>query len=472
MSIKITNKDVIWGYLGIIMSLGSNLFILPLILNRLSGEELGLWYTFVAVGNIAALFDFGFKPTIARNITYCWCGAKKLNKIGISDIEMKKPNFKLFYKVLMACKKIYFLISFVAAVFLLTIGSIYVFYITRGIENTEANKAWVIYVIAVFLNLYYGYFSASLNGVGAIAEMNKATVIARGIQLIISIILLYLGYGIISTSLAYLIFGLVYRETSKKYFLKYENISQSLQLHKAKVSNKELKDIFLTIWHNAWRDGLVSFSMYLTSQVNTLLCSLFLSLSETGTYGLSLQLIGAIASIAATYFSIVQPRLQATSIEKDINETKKNLSTAIITFWVLYILGIIALLVVGIPFIDLIKSETKIEYSILLVISIYTLLYKNHILFTSYIASTNRILYMKAFLISGLVIINLSIFLLVNTNLRMWALIIPPILIEALYDNWKWPILVMKELKLSLKEMIYLGSMGIKENILIFLRRK
>ena len=80
MNISIKKKDLIWSYLSTFTSLTSNIITLPLIVYFLTSEVIGLWYVFVSIGAISVLFDFGFTVTFARNITYCWCGVKKLKK--------------------------------------------------------------------------------------------------------------------------------------------------------------------------------------------------------------------------------------------------------------------------------------------------------------------------------------------------------------------------------------------------------
>jgi O-antigen/teichoic acid export membrane protein len=66
--IKITKEDVIWNYAGSILNLGMNVIILPFVLRILSTEELGLWYVFGSISALVSLLDFGFSPSIMRNI--------------------------------------------------------------------------------------------------------------------------------------------------------------------------------------------------------------------------------------------------------------------------------------------------------------------------------------------------------------------------------------------------------------------
>ena len=69
MKISLTKKDVIWSYIGTIISMGSNLIMLPFLMYFLDSDMLGLWYIFASIGAIATLFDMGFAVTFARNIT-------------------------------------------------------------------------------------------------------------------------------------------------------------------------------------------------------------------------------------------------------------------------------------------------------------------------------------------------------------------------------------------------------------------
>ena len=63
MGIKAKKKDIVWNYIGIFFSMGANFLILPFMLWFLDADSIGLWYVYLSIGGIAALFDFGFNPT-------------------------------------------------------------------------------------------------------------------------------------------------------------------------------------------------------------------------------------------------------------------------------------------------------------------------------------------------------------------------------------------------------------------------
>ncbi|MCI6709812.1 MAG: hypothetical protein MR568_23295, partial [Eisenbergiella massiliensis] len=95
MSVKLTNKDYIWSYIGVFLSLFSSIIMTPFVVYFLDGEQYGLWGVFQSLAAITTLFDFGFATTFARNINYCWNGAGKLEKTGGMFSEQSEPNFYL-----------------------------------------------------------------------------------------------------------------------------------------------------------------------------------------------------------------------------------------------------------------------------------------------------------------------------------------------------------------------------------------
>lgn len=97
------------------------------------------------------------------------------------------------------------MISLVALICIGLLGSVYIYYIGKELTGSDYLIAWLIYSIAIFMNLYYGYYDSFLRGIGAIAEVNKIKIYSRVIQIVLVAVLLNLGFGIIGASLAYLL---------------------------------------------------------------------------------------------------------------------------------------------------------------------------------------------------------------------------------------------------------------------------
>lgn len=453
MGIKTTKKDVVWNYVGTFMTMGSNFLLLPFLMYFLDSEILGLWYVFVSIGSIVNLIDFGFNPTLARNIAYCWSGAAKLNKKGVSFTQTNKPNYNLLKQVIGTCHIIYFIIACLAAGVMLTIGTAYINMVAQKAFLENYIAAWIIYCIAIFLNLYFGYYSTLLKGVGAISKLNIANIISRIFQLVCSVILLYLDFGLLSVTISYLINGLIYRLLAKYFFVQYKNMGKQLNNIKRSKDYKSVWEMFLTIWYNAWRDGVVSVSAYFSNQATTLIASYFFSLTETGIYSISVQLVTGIVTIASSFYNAYMPEIQSAYINGKKDRVKQVISVTMINYVLVFLVGMIGLIFVGVPIIKVIKSSYKMDIVILLTIGLYLFLLKRHCIYAAYIASTNSIPYMRSFLISSLLAIGLSFLSVYYTKLGILGIVYSQIIVQALYNNWIWPLKVKKSLQLTTIEM-------------------
>ena len=374
MEIKLTKRDIIWSYIGTILSMGMNFIMLPFLMYFLDGDMLGLWYVFASIGALATLFDFGFGVTFARNITYAWSGARQLKKEGVNFSENIAPDFVLIKKILSTCKIIYGIIAGVSVFALLTVGTYYGSYISREVSGGHQLFAWFIYSVGVFLNLYYGYYASFLRGVGNVAQANKNTVYARVIQLFLMIVLLVSGFDLLGVCIAYLAYGTVFRLLGKKYFYQYKNIGYELSRLKKKIPRGEIWEMVGIVWHNAWRDGLISFSNYFCIQASTIICSFYLSLAETGAYSIGVQLATAIAVIAGTMYNTYQPELQSAYVLNDRAKMCKIMSVIVMSFVYLYLAGILLFCIGGLPILQFIRPSATVCYSVLQGICAYQFL--------------------------------------------------------------------------------------------------
>ena len=466
MKVHLSKSDIIWSYLGTIMTLCSHVIMIPLIVYFLDGDLLGLWYVFISIGAIANLFDFGFTITFARNITYCWSGVSHLQKEGVYKEEMGDTNFVLMKNILTTCKRIYMIISLFVLALFITIGTYYVTRITAHISGYEHVVAWFIYAFATFLNLYYNYYDSFLRGVGAIKQANKNRVIARIIHLGLIVLLLPCG-GLIGASMAYLSYGVAFRYLGKKHFYGYQKIGENLAKVTKKFSIQESKDMFITIWYNAWRDGLIQICQYCCGQLSVIICSLYLSLTETGAYSVGQQMVGAVAALSAVLYAAYQPSLQEAHAKNNMEIMKTNMSTIVLMFIFSFGIGMVLLVSLGLPLMKYIKPESMVDISVLLGISVCVFVTNFRTIYTSYFSCTNRIVYMKAFILSSITCVILSFLFIGPLSMGVWGLIIAQFLSQAMYNFWYWPLKAHKEMNLSISELLTLGT----NRILIALKK-
>lgn len=453
MKINISKSDIIWNYIGIIVSLMGNFLLIPFLLKFLSTDYYGLWNVFISLGAVSVLFDFGFNSLFARNIAYSWSGVKNLSKENVVATDNNGVNYPLLKKVIKTCQLIYLIISSAALLVLVSIGTIYVSHVAKSISNNlVVIIAWELYAIGIFLDLLYGYYDAFLRGIGEIGADNKARVIAKLIQIVLTVVLLFLNFGIISTSIANIVYGLAFRELCKKRFYSYKNMKTRLN----EVGAVPISDIFETfkiVWHNAWREGIVSIANYISNQVTTLLCSLYLGLAATAKFGLAVQFTSAVAQIATALLISYQPALQEAYAHRNKEVISAKLSMGVISYVILYPLGLIGLMLF-IPVINIIKGSAILTIPLLFSVGFYQFILKFRDCYAWYLGSTNRVIYYKSFIFSSVLCTTLSVLFVGYWHLNISGFVYAQIISQLVFNVWYWPLYVHRELHLTLKNMI------------------
>lgn len=455
MQLRLSKIDVVWSYLAYIFNACTNIILLPMILKSLSTIELGLWYIFMGIGTLANLLDFGFTPTMTRNVTYCWSGATTIKKEGLDEPPMSgQPNFSLLNTVIRTCRRIYLIISLIALALLSTGGTLYVIKVTESTISNEYLVSWAIFCIAIFLNIYYGYWAPFLRGVGAIKESQKAVIISRSIQIVVAFIGLYLGFGLIAVTVAYLFSGVILRQVSKSYFFSYKNIKENIGVNGKDLDESATRRIFTAIWPNSWRLGLVFLGAFMINQANLMISSLYLGIEFTASYGLTLQLFSVINTFALILFNTQQPLLSAARLNRDEASVKHYFSFSLTIAWFSFIIGAVLLILLGEDVLSLLKSNTALlPQSMLLFIGLYLFLEFNHSTFATFITISNSVPFVKASILSGIAIVTLSLLLINYTTLGAWGLLISQFIVQLMYNNWKWPQYVMKDLNMRLMDI-------------------
>lgn len=163
-------------------------------------------------GGLVELVDSGFTPTLSHCMTYAWSGAADLKKHGVSfSSEKSEPNYALVCGMLATCRRLYFAIALAATLLMATLGTVYIQRIAAEYLSWQIYATWGLYVISTFINLYIGYYSIVLTGIGDVFRRNKANIIAKGVFLSAGIVGLLSGFGILSLGVAYFASGFVMR---------------------------------------------------------------------------------------------------------------------------------------------------------------------------------------------------------------------------------------------------------------------
>lgn len=457
MRIRASKRDVLWNYIGTIVSMTSGFILTPLLLMFLTEEEIGLWYVFVAISNFTVLFEFGFNPTFARNIVYCVSGASSTAREGRPELSREGTvDVNLLSRLMRSCKIVYAAISIATLLLLLVAGTPYVGYVAAALPGESYWPAWAIIVISIFINLYFLYAQTFLRGFGDIEGENKARVFSRVAQLVISGVLLALGWGLISVSIGLLANGVVLRIYAN-IRLKRNQLAQRARSCGLEVSRSEIMETVGSVWHIAWRDGIVQLSGFASGQAMSIVCSLFIGLAETGVYSLSAQFAGAVVSFASAFIKSYYPAFQSAYVKSDVCEMRSIMDRGIAVYYAGTAIGAIGVAFFVLPLVPLIKPGYNIDLPFFFFITLYNFLSSQYGIFCNLIVSTNRIPYVWGYLISGVASIALACAFGAAGIAGMWGITASQILVQCAYNVWKWPLFVTRELGTTLPRSVIEG---------------
>lgn len=457
----ISRSDLLWGYGASVLNIGAGIILLPLILHFLSVETVALWIVFTTLVGLTQLLELGFQPTIARYAAYIYAGSQKIQKIGLPTIDGNNEgvNGKLLDSLVDSARSVYRYISLIAAAIMLVGGTIYVSSLApENQSQSEYLTAWIIYAIGYIFNFYYGYLNGLIQGRGDVTGVNKITIISRLILILASTTALVFGYGLLGLGFASLLSAVASRFLSYRlFFAKYQrDCSPPIgELYEFR------RDLLATLWHNASRLGIVNIGTFLILKANVLIASSMLGLSEASSYSITLTILTTLSGLAMVICQIQIPHMSALQATHKKERLASMYGEIQLTSLIVYVFGLVLLLAVGSELLQILGSRTTLlPTNLLLLYGVVILLELNHSVAGSYIATTNRLPFVPAAIISGVSIVIIS--LTIAGEFGLLGIILSQGLVQAAYNNWKWPVMAAKDFNMNVISIYRLGVCGLK----------
>jgi len=458
MSIQLSRKDIVWGYIAQFFSIAAGIIMLPLVLRMLKPNEIGMNYLMLTIGSMVSLFDFGFAPQFGRNITYVFSGAQVLMKEGV-DINHENShdiNYRLLSTMIHTARWVYRLLSLIVLAVMLTLGTVYIYRVTNGFTSVHnALYIWIVYSFSTFINIYYTYYTSLLTGKGMIMESKKAMVFSRLTYLAIGATLLKLNVGLMSIAIANLLAPFVNRFFSERFFFTKE-LNEKLNAYE--ITKQEKLDLFKIIWHNSKKLGIVYVASYAITKLSMFLAGLYLPLKDIASYGLMQQFVVIISTVSGTLFILSEPRLSALKARGEETQLLKTFSYSMGIYYLLFIGAGTGFVLLGPWLLTLIRSNVLLPSTgILIVYMVVILLELNHSFFATMIVIGNKVPFVGVSLITAGLIVLGSFLSLAFTNAGVLGLVLVQGIVQLCYSNWKWPLVIFREFKINFITFIRLA---------------
>ncbi len=450
---QINKIDVIWNYGATFFKIASSAILLPLILKFLPAQEIGVWTIFSSISALVFLLDFGFHSSFVRNVTFVFSGVQSLDKNGLNMTNnfSEKINYTLLKGILNAMKWFYTRIAIVLLLLLLTLGSVYINIILEGYSGDINNIiiAWVLFCIINTYNLYTLYFDALLEGKGLIRLSKKISIVANLFYLIIAGALVLNGFGLIAIVLSQLFSIVIIRALSYKVFF-----TKELLLELDKIKDSSYKNVLKIVSPNAYKYGITSLGGFMIQKSSIFIGSLFIPLVIIGSYGITKQLIDILVAIANITLATYIPKITKLRVDGNLKNIKEIYIKGVLVSNFIFLMGALFLIIFGQFILSLMHSKTElVSIYVFIAMTISSLIGLNAGISGSIIATKNEIPFMRPSIYSGVATVLLLLLMFRFTNLGLLGMAIAPGLIDLCYQGWKWPYEVIKEFKITLKDI-------------------
>ncbi len=464
---KITKVDLFWSYGATFLKIASAALLFPFILSMMPSETVGIWFVFMSITAFTNLLDFGFRPSFTRNVTYVFSGVKNLRAEGFDHEgeEKSEIDYGLLKGVIGAMQNFYLRIASITFLLLITLGTYYIYTLLGQYSGSkeEVYGAWFILCLISTYKLFTSYYDALLNGKGLIKKAQQINVIGQSVYLVMASVFILLGYGLIaivaSQSVSVIIIRILYY---RSFFTK--QLKEMLAVAMARPK----KEILKAIYPNAIKIGWTSLGGFLVTRSSIIVGSLYLTLEQIAMYGITLQLISIITGLAGIYTATFQPEIVQLRVKHKTGMIRDIYLRGQIILILTFLVGGGGLIFLGPWVLDIINSKTFLMPAVITIGALLvSFLETNHATAGNILLTKNEVPFFKASLISGCMVIILLFLLFEFSSLELWVLILAPGIAQGVYQNWKWPFEVVKDLDISfitLKRFLVNGK-GVKSRL-------
>lgn len=441
-------KDFIWTLLATFFKIGAGVLLFPFVLRMLPAETVGIWTIFTVIAQLTFIFDFGFNTSFARNVSYVFSGVGSLKKEGYESVDsscVDSVNYTLLGGTIKAMRYFYSRMSILFFVLLGIFGTLYIYVLMQNYEGNvvEVYVAWGILVLINCYNLYTLYYEALLNGRGLIKRVHQIILIGNIVYISFAIFLILLGGGLVAIVSSQAISVLLVRFLSKRVFY-----SEEIVVGLSGADVVDYKDILAAITPNAVKVGLTSLGGFIINKSSMFIGSLFVSLEMMAAYGITLQLLVVIGMMGGIVTRVYMPKVFQWRVEGRFNLIKKMFYLSSVVMLIVFVLSGVVIVLWGDWMLEVLKSSTMLlPTGLLILVFIQHYLEYNHSNAAQYLLSRNEVPFFKASLISAVGVLLLLCVFVVWLNMGVLGMILAPTIVQAVYQNWKWPLEVIKEFR-------------------------
>ena len=437
------NNPLFWSVLANLLRFGYSLILMPIVLIFFQPEEVTLWLSFIMLASAIPIFDMGIAHTLKRTSAYVYAGAKSFNKKDIPQAE-SDIQLNILSSLIKGSRKMYIILTFIAAFALYFFGSIYIQSISADYEKTYNAILWVIYITGFLINFYFSHMVAIMFGRGDIIDASKVNIIFGISYLVIAIVSISLGFTLVGICFSVIIASFISRFYAYKKFNQCRNIKSAVKIP---ITKKQTNNFINKIKLNAFHYGLVALSVFMISRVPTLMIVYFFGREDSSNFTFTLFVFSLISVLTMLPFTISMPTMNKKTIKYGVKKIKTLFQLSLFTVLISSLLASLILIFFGPIILKYLGSSVQlISLPYIIIIALTGILEANHAVCANILTVQNRVPFYKQSLATGILIIIFTIFAF-KYNVSIEKMVIIPFIVQLGFNNWYWPLQASSMLK-------------------------
>lgn len=435
---------LIWSFIALLLQYGSSLLVLPALLRYLTPQEIGVWYAYQLILALAGLLEFGYQVTFVRNISYVAHGATDLAATGVTAARSSgngQSDHGLMQSVVMAMNMKYLQIARLMFFFLLTIGSAYIYFLTREIPGQlSLLPSWIVLIVFSPVSFYVSRQTTLLTGLNEIAAAQLIQVISKLAAVLTTYACLWLGLGLTGAAIGFLVSGaLIIPLLSSRALRKSNSFRSFVEI----PPTHDPRQILQVLRHNANKTGWVSLGGFVVVRATSVVASFFLPLEDFAALSVTLQLFQVLTTVSRVKTNISMPTLSGFVSTGDIAGFKQLFLSCFRLGLGLYLAGTAVIVLIAPTILYFIDSRVKlVDGPVLYWIAGLYLLENVHGTCAWCLTCFNEVAFVRATWFTGVAIIVSAAYVLTSTSYGVTGMIVAQVLCQLAYNSWKWPLAI------------------------------
>jgi len=437
MKNNFVNNPVFMTYLSYIVTFGSAVFVLPLVLLKFNAVEISIWFLFATIMGLAALADNGFGATLIRATSYFYSGAKKIPK-NIEEFQKKEKNQNSSINasgitaLVQTSNILYLAISALATIIVLAVGSFVVNNLISQSQNQdELWLAFYLLTVTVFIRMQTVKWNSFLQGFDKVALQKQIETVIGVIKILAYITILSFDMKILELVVADFVLALLSFFITK---YKMKQLFKKYHIHEI-YSFKYHKEVMTSIFPSAWRFGAMQWGGYFTNYGTSLIVSQLPDPKIIASFLVTQRIIFFARQLAQVPLYAKLPNIFQMMSKHQFAELKEFSAKAIRIGIGMLILTLVGVGFLGNLLLDLLSVKTRlVGNEVFVIMAISIVLEYHHAAHAQIYMGSNHVPFLYPALISGFLIISIG-FGVVGTY-GLMGIVLTQFFVQLSINNW------------------------------------